>query len=65
MKYGYTRVLTVDQNASLQKDALKSSGCEKAATEQISGTSAKRLGLDKLLVEDLFCACITTTGCGR
>ena len=49
MKYGYARVSTVDQNANLQKDALKSSGCEKVVTEQISGASAKRPKLDKLL----------------
>ena len=49
MKYGYARVSTVDQNANLQKDSLKASGCEKVATEQISGASAKRPKLDKLL----------------
>ena len=41
MKYGYARVSTVDQNANLQKDALKSAGCGKVVTEQISGASAK------------------------
>ena len=41
--------MTVDQNANFQKDALKSSGCEKVVTEQISGASAKRPKLDKLL----------------
>jgi DNA invertase Pin-like site-specific DNA recombinase len=49
MKYGYARVSTVDQNANLQKDALKSAGCGKVVTEQISGASAKRPKLDKLL----------------
>ena len=49
MKYGYARVSTVDQNANLQKDALKSAGCEKVVTEQISGASSKRPKLDKLL----------------
>jgi DNA invertase Pin-like site-specific DNA recombinase len=41
MKYGYARVSTVDQNANLQKDALKSSGCGKVVTEQISGATAE------------------------
>ena len=49
MKYGYARVSTVDQIANLQKDALKSAGCGKVVTEQISGASAKRPKLDKLL----------------
>jgi len=49
MKYGYARVSTVGQNADLQNDALKSSGCEKVVTEQISGASAKRPRLDRLL----------------
>ena len=49
MKYGYARVSTADQNANLQKDALKSAGCGKVVTEQISGASAKRPKLDKLL----------------
>ena len=49
MKYGYARVSTVDQNASLQKDALKAAGCKKIVTEQISGVSARRPKLDRLL----------------
>ncbi len=49
MKYGYARVSTVDQNANLQKDALRAAGCMKVVTEQISGASAKRPKLDKLL----------------
>jgi len=49
MKYGYARVSTVDQNANLQKDALQSAGCAKIVTEQISGASAKRPKLDKIL----------------
>lgn len=49
MKFGYARISTVDQNADLQKDALKAAGCTKILTEQISGASAKRPKLDKLL----------------
>lgn len=49
MKYGYARVSTTDQNASLQQDALRAAGCEKIITEKVSGTSTKRPKLDKLL----------------
>ena len=49
MKIGYARVSTVDQNANSQKDALKASGCERVVTDQVSGASAKRPKLDKLL----------------
>jgi len=49
MKIGYARTSTADQNARLQRDALKAAGCEKVITEQISGTSAKRPKLEKLL----------------
>ncbi|MEZ5792344.1 MAG: recombinase family protein [Nitratireductor sp.] len=40
---------TADQNANSQRDALKASGCEKVVTDQVSGASAKRPKLDKLL----------------
>lgn len=49
MKIGYARVSTADQNASSQRDALKAAGCEKVVTDQVSGASAKRPKLDKLL----------------
>jgi len=49
MKIGYARISTADQNADLQKDALKKGGCDKIITEQISGASTKRLKLEKLL----------------
>lgn len=49
MKIGYARISTADQNARLQRDALKAAGCEKIVTEQISGSSAKRPKLEKLL----------------
>jgi DNA invertase Pin-like site-specific DNA recombinase len=49
MKYGYARISTVDQNASSQTDALIAAGCDKIVSEQISGASAKRPILDKLL----------------
>lgn len=49
MKIGYARISTADQNANLQKDALKKGGCDKIITEQISGASTKRPKLEKLL----------------
>lgn len=49
MKIGYARVSTVDQNTNSQRDALKASGCKKIITDQVSGASAKRPKLDKLL----------------
>jgi len=49
MKIGYARISTADQNTRLQRDALKAAGWEKVVTEQISGTSAKRPKLEKLL----------------
>lgn len=49
MKIGYARVSTVDQNANSQRDALRAAGCEKVVTEKVSGVSAKRPKLEKLL----------------
>jgi len=40
MKYGYARVSTVDQNANLQKDALKSAGCGKVVSEAVISVPA-------------------------
>ena len=50
MKIGYARVSTVDQNTNSQRDALKAAGCDKVVTDQVSGASAKRPKLDKLVV---------------
>ncbi len=47
MKIGYARVSTHDQNLDLQKDALEQAGCEKIYVYEISGTVAKREGLEK------------------
>ena len=38
-RYGYARVSTLDQNTSIQKDALAASGCDRVWEEQASGTS--------------------------
>jgi DNA invertase Pin-like site-specific DNA recombinase len=49
MKYGYARVSTIDQNADLQRDALKAAGCDTIIVEHASGASDKRVKLNKLL----------------
>jgi len=47
MKIGYARVSTHDQNLDLQKDALEKAGCKKLFVDEVSGTVAKREGLEK------------------
>jgi len=51
MKYGYSRVSTAEQNPRSQHDALKAAGCDKIISEQVSGASASRPKLDKLLAK--------------
>jgi len=48
MKIGYARVSTIDQNLSLQIDALRSAGCEMIYEEKISGKSKDRPELIKM-----------------
>ncbi len=47
MKIGYARVSTLEQNTDMQKKALKKAGCEKVLMDKVSGTVAKRPGLEK------------------
>ena len=49
MFVGYARVSTADQNLDLQLSALENVGCEKVYQDQISGTKAKRPGLELAL----------------
>jgi DNA invertase Pin-like site-specific DNA recombinase len=45
MLLGYARVSTLDQNLSLQRDALTEAGCQKIFIEQMSGAVAERPAL--------------------
>jgi DNA invertase Pin-like site-specific DNA recombinase len=49
MLIGYARVSTDDQHLDLQRDALEKAGCEKVYTDQQSGASTERLGLNAIL----------------
>lgn len=44
--YGYARASTVDQDVTIQVDALRAVGCEVIRSEKVSGTS--RVGRDEL-----------------
>ena len=49
MLIGYARVSTDDQNLDLQRDALQKAGCEQIYTDTVSGTKARRPGLEQAL----------------
>lgn len=49
MKIGYARVSTADQNLDRQRDILKQCGCERIFEEKISGASAQRPELMRIL----------------
>jgi hypothetical protein len=49
MLLGYARVSTLDQNLTLQRDALADAGCEKIFIEQMSGAVADRPALREAL----------------
>jgi DNA invertase Pin-like site-specific DNA recombinase len=51
MKRGYARVSTTDQDLDLQRAELKAAGCAKVYEDKLSGKSADRPGLKKLLRE--------------
>jgi DNA invertase Pin-like site-specific DNA recombinase len=49
MIYGYARVSTAAQDESGQVRQLKAAGCEKVFREKITGTTADRPQLQKLM----------------
>src|SRR4051812_27711130 len=49
MLIGYARVSTEDQNLNSQRDALNAAGCEHIYTDTVSGTKARRPGLEQAL----------------
>src|SRR5918912_585250 len=49
MLIGYARVSTDDQNLDLQRDALEKAGCELIFEDNVSGTKARRPGLEQAL----------------
>lgn len=51
MKFGYARVSRLEQNPSLQNDALIDAGCDEVITDEISGATVQRPGLDNLLTK--------------
>jgi DNA invertase Pin-like site-specific DNA recombinase len=49
MLIGYARVSTHEQNLDLQRDALKSAGCEKIFVDEVSGAVTARPGLQQAM----------------
>lgn len=49
MLIGYARVSTLEQDVSLQVDALQQAGCERIFQDKISGAKAERPGLQEAL----------------
>src|SRR3982751_5616017 len=49
MLIGYARVSTDEQNLNLQRDALEKANCEQIFTDTVSGTKARRPGLEDAL----------------
>jgi len=47
--FGYARVSTLDQDPTLQLDALAAAGCAKVFEDRASGARADRLGLQRAL----------------
>ena len=51
MLIGYARVSTTEQTLDLQRDALKSAGCDRIFTDTASGSTTERQGLDQALAQ--------------
>ncbi|RAU45269.1 DNA-invertase [Pseudocitrobacter sp. RIT415] len=49
MRIGYVRVSTIEQNPELKREAIERANCELIFEDKMTGTKAKRPGLNKLL----------------
>lgn len=49
MLLGYVRVSTNEQNTALQRNALECAGCELISEDKLSGKTADRPGLKKII----------------
>ncbi len=49
MLIGYARVSTLEQNASLQTDALTAAGCKRIFSDKVSGAKTERPGLNEAI----------------
>ena len=49
MIFGYARVSTLEQDESLQRDALTAAGCERIFVDKASGKLPSRPALDRML----------------
>jgi len=50
-RYGYARVSTADQSLDIQRDALKTAGCDKILEEKASGASREGRGQLRVLLD--------------
>ena len=58
---GYARVSTLDQNLTLQRDALTAAGCTKLFVEQMSGMVLERPALRDALETQSLCGSLTAS----
>jgi DNA invertase Pin-like site-specific DNA recombinase len=49
MTIGYVRVSTLDQDETLQRDALTAAGCQRLFVDKASGALSHRPELDRML----------------
>ena len=53
MRYGYARVSTIDQDLTIQQNALQAAGCDIVRAEKVSGTTTEGRAELNLLLEFL------------
>jgi DNA invertase Pin-like site-specific DNA recombinase len=51
MTFGYDRVSTLEQDESLQQDALEAAGCDRVFVDKASGKLERRPALDRMLAQ--------------